>query len=248
MTELRLGTFDSLIAQPETHVALDLSGDAAALLILFGGIAGGVSMPVFEFFRLTSEMPGKKAFFRDPRRGWYQRGIPGIGDSAFDVRDYLSRAIDRANVDRVVMAGASAGGYAALLFAAWCGADEAIAFSPQTFIDELNRRDHKDARWADQISDLHRALGPDNAWFDLVNVLPADAPKTHFQVHVSTDDALDLVHAHRIADRAGVQIFEHDRGGHRLVKTLRDRGVLQMILLDALRGSYTSDASPTTNV
>ena len=38
------------------------------------------------------------------------------------------------------MAGASAGGFAALLFGSWCGADEVIAFSPQTFVDAENRR------------------------------------------------------------------------------------------------------------
>jgi predicted esterase YcpF (UPF0227 family) len=239
MTELRRGTFDTLIARSDTHAVLDLAGDANVLLILFGGIAGGVSMPVFEFFRLTSTMPGKKAFLRDPRRGWYQRGIPGIGDSAADVRAYVSRVIDDARVDRVVMAGASAGGYAALLFGTWCAVDEAIAFSPQTFIDETNRRRYGDTRWGDQIEELHRVVGTDHATFDLLNVLAGDRSKTHYQVHVSDDDVLDMVHAERIANRAGVEVFEHERGGHRLVKTLRDRGLLQPILLAAMRGATT---------
>ena len=156
-----------------------LSGDAAALLILFGGIAGGVSMPVFEFFRLTSEMPGKKAFLRDPRRGWYQRGIPGIGDSALDVRDYLSRVIDRANVDRVVMAGASAGGYAALLFAAWCGADEAIAFSPQTFIGERIGVTTRTGAGPIRSATCTGPWRPDDAWFDLVERSPRRRGRRH---------------------------------------------------------------------
>src|SRR5918998_5958042 len=151
LPEVLTGDFDSLLARPDAHVVLDLATDSSTLLVLFGGIAGGVSIPVFEFFRLTSGFPAKKAFLRDPRRGWYQLGIPGVGDSAADVRAFLSAVIERARAERVVMAGASAGGFAALLFGSWCGADEVIAFSPQTLVDTENRRLGGDSRWSQQI-------------------------------------------------------------------------------------------------
>ncbi len=236
MPELRTGSFEGLLAQPDSHVVLDLDGDAPTLLVLFGGIAGGVSMPVFEFFRLTSTMPGKKAFLRDPRRGWYQLGIPGVGESAAEIRRFLDDVIARANVERVVMAGASAGGYAALLFGVWCGASEVLAFSPQTFIDPAQRSAQGDDRWAPQIADLYAAMPGRAATLDLREVL-AEAPvRPRLQVHASSDDALDLIHARRIADIPGVELTEHERGGHRLVKTLRDRGILQPLLLQALSG------------
>ena len=69
---------------------------------------------------------------------------------------------------------------------------------------------------------------------DLLGVLPQDAGKTRFRIHVSTDDPLDLFHAQRVAHRGGVEIHEHERGGHLLVKTLRNRGLLQPMLLRAL--------------
>lgn len=233
MTETRTGAFSDLLAQPETHVALDLSGDARSLLILFGGIAGGVSMPVFEFFRLTAGMPGKKAFLRDPRRGWYQLGLPGVGPSVHDVRRYLDQIIAEADVDRVVMAGASAGGYAAMLFGAWCGADQVLAFSPQTFIDAANRAAVGDDRWAPQIDNL-RTMDPPQAVYDVRDVLQTSATP-RIALHVSNDDPLDLLHAHRVADLPNVTVTEHHQGGHRLVKTLRDRGILGPLLQDALR-------------
>jgi hypothetical protein len=246
MSDLRIGDFDSHLSDPDAHVVLDLETQSPTLLVLFGGIAGGVSMPVFEFFRLTTEFPAKKAFLRDPRRGWYQLGIPGIGDSAAEVRAFLSAAIERASVERVVMAGASAGGFAALLFGAWCGADEVIAFSPQTFVDPENRRLAGDSRWPEQIDALHEAMVGRFAILDLLDALPREAGKTRVQIHVSTDDPLDLLHAHRLAGRAGVEIHEHERGGHRLVKTLRDRGQLQPMLLEALspRGADSAAAPP----
>ena len=67
--------------------------------MLFGGIAGGVSMPVFEFFRVTADFPAKSVFLRDPRRGWYQLGIPGVGDSAADIAG-LSRRSSRGRARR----------------------------------------------------------------------------------------------------------------------------------------------------
>ncbi len=246
MSEVLTGAFDSLLTRPDAHVVLDLETESQSLLVLFGGIAGGVSMPVFEFFRLTAGFPAKKAFLRDARRGWYQLGIPGIGDSAKDVRAYLTAVIERAHAERVVMAGASAGGFAALLFGSWCEADEVIAFSPQTFVDAENRRLAGDARWPEQIGALHDSILDNFVILDLLDILPKDQGKTRYQVHVSTEDPLDLFHARRIADRGGVEIFEHEQGGHRLVKTLRDRGLLQPMLLDALADRRADSESAST--
>jgi hypothetical protein len=234
MSEVLTGSFESLVSRPDVHVVLDLETDSRTLLVLFGGIAGGVSMPVFEFFRLTAGLPVKKVFLRDPRRAWYQLGIPGVGESSEDVYRFLASAIDRAGADRVVMAGASAGGFAALLYGAKCGVDEVLAFSPQTFIDADNRSRAGDSRWEEQIDALHLRTAGHALTLDLLDVLPSQDSKTHFQVHVSSDDALDLLHAHRIASCAGVELVEHEQGGHRLVKTLRDRGILQPMLQRAL--------------
>jgi hypothetical protein len=237
MTELRSGSFEALVSRPDTHVVLDLATESRTLLILFGGIAGGVSMPVFEFFRITADFPVKKAFLRDPRRGWYQLGVPGVGDSAEAVKSLLDDVIARADVDRVIMAGASAGGFAALLFGAACQVDEVIAFSPQTFVDAENRSHANDARWPEQIATLHATVTGRDLALDLLEALPTRDGKTRFQVHVSADDELDVLHARRVADRHGVHIIEHERGGHRLVKTLRDRGILEDILRQAIAGA-----------
>lgn len=234
MTEIRRGSFETLVASLDSHIVFDLETASRSLLVLFGGIAGGVSMPVFEFFRLTAGYPAKRAFLRDPRRGWYQLGIPGVGETADDVRRLLDETIRRAGVERVVMAGASAGGFAAILFGTWCRADEVIAFSPQTFIDADNRQLAGDDRWPEQIDALHASMAGRGAVLDLLDVLPVVPGKTRYQVHVSSDDDLDRIHASRVAERGGVEVFQHERGGHRLVKTLRDRGLLQPMLLEAL--------------
>jgi hypothetical protein len=120
-----------------------------------------------------------------------------------------------------------------------------LAFSPQTFLDAENRRLAGDARWPEQIDDLHLALAADgcSATLDLLDALPVAAGKTRYQVHVSNDDPLDLFHAQRIAGCGGVEIFEHERGGHLLVRTLRDRGLLKPMLLKALSNPTTGSAA-----
>jgi hypothetical protein len=237
------GSFAALLARPDAHVVFDLGSESRTLLVLFGGIAGGVSIPVFEFFRVSEGYPSQRVFLRDPRRSWYQLGIPGVGDSAASVRSLLDETIARSGADRVVMAGASAGGYAAMLFGAWCGADETIAFSPQTFIDPGNRQRSGDDRWKEQIDTLHASASDRNVVFDLLAVLPSHGGKTRHLVHVSTDDQLDMIHAQRMTGCPGVDVIEHLDGGHRLVKTLRDRGILRPLMLQALSGS--SDGAET---
>ena len=55
------------------------------------------------------------------------------------------------------MAGASAGGFAAMQLGVLCDVDEVLAFSPQTFVDAANRRAAGDNRWPEQITALHAA-------------------------------------------------------------------------------------------
>jgi len=226
--------FAAQLADPRRHAVADFAVDSDKLLILFGGIAGGVSMPVFEFFRVTGGYPVKRLFLRDPRRAWYLRGLPDLAEDAEQLREAISRAIAAARVGRVVVAGASAGGFAALLFGAWLRADVAVAFSPQTTVGRADRAVIGDGRWPDQIAALHRALGDEHPHYDVRPHVLDHGRGTRFQIHVSANDPLDIAHARRLEGVAGVGIQEHRDGGHRLVKTLRDRGELRIVLQGAL--------------
>lgn len=225
--------FAAQVADPARHAVADFSPDADVLLVLFGGIAGGVSMPVYEFFRVTDGYPAKRLFLRDPRRAWYLRGLPGVGDDAAALEAALAKTIRQTHCSRVVMAGASAGGFAALRFGARLRVERVLAFSPQTYIGATRRAESGDERWTEQIATLHAALGPDAAEYDAATAVVA-ADGVTFDVHVSTDDALDLAHARRLAGLPGVTIHEHVGGGHKLVKWLRDTGKLAPMLAAAL--------------
>jgi len=225
--------FAAQVADPARHAVADFTPDSDTLLVLFGGIAGGVSMPVYEFFRVTEGYPVKRLFLRDPNRAWYLLGLPGIGDDADSVEAALRETIRQTGVRRVVMAGASAGGFAALGFGARLGVERVLAFSPQTFIDAAQRTSAGDDRWHDQIAALHAALGPSAPAYD-VRPTVERAPGTRVDIHVSDDDPLDMLHAARMSPLTNVTVTEHVGGGHRLVKWLRDGGKLGPLLAKAL--------------
>ena len=228
--------FAARVADPSQHAVADFSVDSPTLLVLFGGIAGGVSMPVYEFFRVTEDYPVKRLFLRDPRHAWYLRGLPGVGEDSASVLAALENAIRQSGAARVIMAGASAGGFAALRFGTALGVERVLAFSPQTFLDQARRAEAGDDRWALQIEALHGAVGGDSPELDALPAVLA-APGVRIDVHVSDDDSLDLVHVRRLESSPNVRTTVHHRGGHRLVKFLRDTGDLATILAGAIDGS-----------
>ena len=229
-------SFADLVSDPHNHVVRDFSIDSPSLLVLFGGIAGGVSMPVFEFFRMTEGYPTKRLFLRDPRQSWYQRGIPGVGDDEDAIAAMLSQRIAESGATRVVMAGASAGGFAAMRLGAKCGAHVVIAFSPQAFIGAAARAAAGDERWPEQIAALHAALGPESSQYQVRDMLEAAAGRRmETQVHFSAGDVLDARHASALEGVAGVSVTAHPGDDHKLVKQLRNQGVLAPMLLEALR-------------
>jgi len=58
-------------------------------LIAFGGISVGLGMPVFEFFRTLASLGIDVLFIRDPKQGWYQRPIPGLGNRASEIAENI---------------------------------------------------------------------------------------------------------------------------------------------------------------
>ena len=228
-------TFADLVSDPHNHVVRDFSIDSPALLILFGGIAGGVSMPVFEFFRMTEGYPTKRLFLRDPRQAWYQRGIPGVGDNEAAIAEMLLQRIKESGATRVVMAGASAGGFAAMRFGPQCGADVVIAFSPQAFIGASARAAAGDERWPEQIAALHAVIGAESPGYQVRELLEGVAEfGMETQVHFSAGDALDTRHAEALSGVSGVTLTAHPGDDHKLVKQLRNQGMLAPMVLGAL--------------
>ena len=201
------------------------------LFVVFGGIAGAIGMPPFEFYRSAQILDCSKIFVRDLSQSWYQRGLPSVGDDAFAIRNYLKEKIAASGASKVRFVGNSMGGFAALLFCSMlqCGRPIAIAFAPQTFVCPDKRRKYGDRRWALQVAEMHKGRSPSHI-YDLRSWLRDHCPEIQASVYVSTADALDMVHANELVDFPNIEIHRIDDGGHGLVRHLRDDGSLVRIL------------------
>ncbi len=216
----------------------DLANPGSALVIAYGGIAGRTSAPMFEFFRVTDGIPVQRLMLRDHQRSWYHRGVQGVGDNLASVERYVASMIDQAQPSRIVMVGASAGGFAAMLFGHRLGADVVHAFAPQTFIDPVLRREHREPRWEPETRDLLHSGRYDPAFGDLASVLASAParPGTRHHVWYCTSEEPDAVHAAHVAELPAVTLHALPIGGHVIVKWMRDAGHLQPVVNASLDG------------
>lgn len=212
-----------------------MGSDSRTLLVAFGGMMGQIGMPPFEFFKATGAIPAKRLFVRDLRQAWYHRGIPQRGETIVEAADSLRGLIAAHDVDRLIVAGNSAGGYAALVFGTLLGADIVLCFAPQTVLDLeiLNAMD--DHRWDQQIAELAQAGDLDERWTDLRRALPqARCAETRYDVYFDSTFRADRLHAERLSELDGVRLHGFEGGEHGMVREMRESGELERVMRDAL--------------
>jgi hypothetical protein len=198
----------------------------------------------FEFFRLLSAYEEARCvFLSDHEQGWYQLGVRGIGDTADDVASFLSDVVgdDRSTT---IFTGASAGGYAALLFGSLLGIGEVHAFAPQTFVSKRLRLLYRDRRWATEIGRMHSVRGSRPVYLDIKRQVKAASPATTaLHVHVGTL-GLDERHARRVRNADAVTVHRYDEISlHGVARTLNEDGRLQAILDEAMARADARAAS-----
>jgi pimeloyl-ACP methyl ester carboxylesterase len=223
-------TFRRSLEDPTLPLSLDMGTDSSSLLVAFGGMRGQLGMPPFEFFKVTGGIPVKRLFVRDLHQAWYHRGIPGYGDTLADSAASLRRLIDEHGVERLVLAGNSAGGYAALAFASLLGADTALAFVPQTVLlpEELAAMD--DHRWDAEVNELIAQAGIDPRFSDLRTALAGAPPGPRYEVYFDEALTVDRLHAERIERVAGVTLHRLAGGEHSVALQMRQSGELERVL------------------
>ena len=205
------------------------------MLVAFGGINSRIGVTPYEFSSLTGRSGVKRLYVRDLHQSWYHRGMPGHGDALMDVAAVISGVVARRRVERLVVVGTSAGGYAALVFGTLLGADVVLAFSPQTTLDLESLAQMDDHRWDDKLQALEDDAAFDRNWVDLARALPA-ARHAETEYRVFFDDThLDRAHGERLDGLEGVRLFRFGRGEHELVKQLREAGALSRMIEHAIR-------------
>jgi hypothetical protein len=212
---------------------VDAAG-GAPVLVCFGGIAGGLLGPPFEFLRHTDGLTAHRVFLRDLDQCWYQMGLQSLGSDVPSSAVALSAVLDDLAPSRRVFLGTSSGALASVLFGVLTGADKIISLSPQTSLRMATRIRYQDRRWGPQIRKA-RAHSVDPLHLDLLALLRAYPDHGPVDIHFGRDDRLDTRHALRLDGERGVTLASHP-GGHTFVRQLRDNGELRPILEDALAG------------
>jgi pimeloyl-ACP methyl ester carboxylesterase len=236
--------FRRAVDDPAVPLSLDMGRDSHTLLIAFGGMRGQIGMPPFEFFKATGGIPVKRLFVRDLRQAWYHRGIPDVGATVTEVAEALERLIAHHDVDRTVVAGNSAGGYAALLFGTLLGVDTALCFAPQTVLDLDTLATMDDHRWDDQIRELVAAGALETRWADLRHALPqARRADTSYEIYYDDSFEVDRVHAERMTELEGVRLQRLQGGAHGIARDMRETGELERVLRRALGAPRQADAT-----
>jgi hypothetical protein len=220
---------------PAYGVGRDFSAPSRTMLLMFAGMAPWPAIPGWVLFAHTTGLPVKRMFARDVYSVWYQRGVPAFGDTIEAVAGALRVVIDRAGVDRLVVSGPSAGGYAALVFGALLGADVVLSFSPQTTLAPDDLHALGDHRWDEALARLEGLGGIDPGYADLREALPRIRREdTRCEVHYGSSFELDSAHARRLDGVPGIELRSHDHEGHLLLRALRDSGELLEIMRAAL--------------
>ena len=232
--------FDAKLKEKAEAIAEDFSSDSRVLLVAFGGFAGGMGIPPFEFFRIASELQARRVFVRDLHQAAYHRSLPKMPGGIDGIVGYLEQVVAEHGIGRTVIAGNSLGGYAALLVGGLIGAAKVVAFSPYTFIGPIARLLNGDARVARVAFRAALSRSASRQYFDLAKVYAARENLPECEIYYcdqGVQGRLDALHATRMDRFPGVRLHVRNEGGHDLVKHLRDSGELADILRAAMRAS-----------
>jgi hypothetical protein len=230
----------------DSIIGVDMNTPATTLLVALGGMKLRIGIPPFEFLNITRELLVKRLFLRDLEQAWYHRGLPGYGANLPELTSRLGELIERHGVRRLVLAGSSAGGYAALVLGALLDADVVLSFSPQTIIEPDALAQMGDDRWDCYVEALTRDDRLDHHFSDACAVLLRThrSKPTSYKVYFDETMDLDRIHAERLADVPDVGLHPYAGGSHNLVRSLRDNGELADILHGALTGNSPKGQPP----
>ena len=171
-----------------------------------------------------------KLFLRDMDRNYYLTGLKNSTDSLQKTIDLLQKLSSVKKYRKKVSIGASAGGFAAILFGHLLKFSKVIAFNPQTVISEEKETIINDTFYTVDVCKKLRNLNPSDTLYqkclNLKNLMPF---KTKVEIHFSNLSEIDKNFAHFI-EHENCQLIKHNSSSHLLALQLRDSKDLKDII------------------
>lgn len=197
------------------------SGGSRTLLVVFAA----ANARSFTFYNTTRGLPCDVLYVRDPRKNaWYQDGFlaaPGIDGATAFLQELA------ASYTRVVVSGASMGGYAAILFGSRIGASQILALGPQTQLNHsYSRSPRRDVTL--HVPDLSAEI--------------AASPPGQIHMMVGVLDAVDYFNVVRLVDFGGAEVYCFEREDHFLPKSLAKSEALTRLFAAAVAGEALDPA------
>jgi hypothetical protein len=197
------------------------SSGSRTLLIVFAA----ANARSFTFYNTTRGLPCDVLYVRDPRKNaWFQEGfleMPGL-DASVAFLQGLAAAYDR-----VVVSGASMGGYAAILFGSRIGAARIFALGPQTQLNHnYSRSPRRDVTL--RVPDLSAEV--------------AASPLGQMHMMVGVLDAVDYFNVVRLVDLGGAEVYCFEDEDHFLPKSLAKSEALTRLFAAAVAGEALDPA------
>ena len=198
-----------------------MSGKTDFTALAFSSLAQALSMPVSEFFGMSSRSGQTTYFIKDHTQAWYQRGLLGLSQNIPSTVDVLTRLTAQSAHD-IRCFGASAGGFAAILFGNLLKARKVVAFSPQTILNQqtIDRFRSQDTRIADVLK---------GQYLDLVPLLEHNET-CEIHIHYGAGQTDDVAAAERLRGLPNVTLHAHDFAGHNIGLWLRNTRQLDAAL------------------
>ena len=193
--------------------------NAQGTVLSFSSLQPDFPLPPREFAGSLKDSGRTILFVKDFARLWYQKGLVGLSTTRQETVAALRDLI--IDLPRPwTFLGASSGGYAALYFGAYLGADQIRAFSPQTLVDRQAFMRFSKCRPfemgfdpADPENDLAAQLGQFSS-----------LPPTH--IYYGAPHNMDRKQALRLQDFDAITLHEVQAKTHNIAQVLKKRGEL----------------------
>ena len=207
------------------------------LLVSFGSMGRRNKLiPSFNFYNLLKKNNSfDKLFFRDIDRSYYLTGLHNSTSDLHATIGLIKKLTSQKKYRKIVSIGASAGGFAAILFGHLLEFSKVIAFNPQTVISEEKETLVKDNFYTVGLSKKLRSLNLSDIFYqkclNLKNFIPF---KTKAEIHYSHLSEIDKNHA-KFIEHKNCKLIKHNSASHLLALQLRDSEDLKDIIEQSIK-------------
>jgi hypothetical protein len=216
--------FNPYATQPDfMPVRIKRTPDPRGTFLICGSMNGGDMISKLEFEGTLSSVNCDQIYIKDFEKVWYQNGLMGMTESREETIGFLKSLVHDFPRPLTVI-GASAGGYAALLFGHALDAERIVTFGAQTLLTRYVVRVYSDPR------DHRTRFRHDMPGNDLRKILIERPLSGHAEMHFSGKNKLDTRQHGYLADLPNITQIAHDSRPHNVSIRLKAQGKLKDVL------------------